>query len=113
MNDTQITERSARAIGLDPCGFWIRGAVECRGPDASPGFGDFFRWHPLASGDHCMHLVKTLKLTVAPEPSRGGWSVGAVVNGEFKWLAHGEDAQRAIAEAAASLPAASTPVYPT
>lgn len=112
MNDTQITERSARAIGLNPCGFWRRDAVECRGPDATESVGDFFWWNPLGSGRDCMHLVKTLKLTVAPEPSRGGWSVGAVVKGEFKWLAHGEDAQRAIAEAAASLPASSTPAYP-
>lgn len=36
MNDTQIAERSARAIGLDPYGLWIRGTVECRGRDATP-----------------------------------------------------------------------------
>ncbi len=112
MNDFEITERSARAIGLNPCGFWVRGAVECRGPDATPGFGDFFKWHPLSSGDHSMHLVKTLMLTVAHEPSRGSWSVGAVVGGEFKWLAHDQDAQRAVAAAAASLPPTSTPAYP-
>ncbi|MFK4706212.1 hypothetical protein ABIC83_003051 [Roseateles asaccharophilus] len=59
------------------------------------------------------------QLTVAHEPSRGGWSVGAVVDGEFKWLAHDESVEPAIAAAitaktghaeADSLPLSNAPV---
>ena len=58
--------------------------------------------HSDCMGD-ALRLARALHMTIAHEPSRGGWSVGAIVNGEFKWLAHDDDQRRAIVRAAAKI----------
>jgi len=64
-------------------------------------------WNPLIDDGDALRLAVKLRMTVAHEPSRGGWSVGRVVatvgGGEFKWLAHDEDCKRAIVQAASAM----------
>jgi hypothetical protein len=60
-------------------------------------------WNPLTDDGDALRLAKRRKMTIAFEPTRGGWSVGAVVNDEFRWLAWDEDCCRAIVRAAAEI----------
>ena len=60
-------------------------------------------WNPLMDDTQAFRLAVKLQMTVAYEPNRGGWSVGAIVDGEFKWLSWDEDCARAIVLAAASI----------
>lgn len=60
-------------------------------------------WNPLVSLHDRHQLLIHHKMTLAHEPCRGGWSVGAVVNGEFRWLSNHDDDGRAITLAASSI----------
>jgi hypothetical protein len=57
----------------------------------------------MSEKNEALRLVKVRHMTVAWEPSHGGWSVGAIVSGEFRWLAFDEDCNRAITRAAAEI----------
>lgn len=60
-------------------------------------------WNPLTDDGDQMRLARTMRMTLAHEPMRGGWSAGAVVDGEFRWLAFNIDDRRAIVIAAAEI----------
>lgn len=60
-------------------------------------------WMPLDDDGDRHRLLVALKMTLAHEPSRGGWSCGAVVDGTFRWLAFDEDEARAVVVAAAAI----------
>lgn len=60
-------------------------------------------WNPLTDDGDRHRLLIALKMTLAHEPSRGGWSVGAVVSDKFRWLAFDEDEARTIVCAAAEI----------
>ena len=62
-------------------------------------------WNPLFDGAQAMLLLKAHQFTVSPEMSRGGWSIGAVVdeNEGFEWLSFDEDLNKAIVIAAAKI----------
>lgn len=64
---------------------------------------DGFQWNPLLDLADCQRLVFDRKMTLAHEPMRGGWSVGAVVKDEFKWLSFHEDGKHAVVLAAAAI----------
>lgn len=66
--------------------------------DPGPGW-----WDPPNDDGDALRLARHLRMTIADEPSRGGWSVGAVVNGSFAWLAHDEDQRHAIFRAAIAI----------
>ena len=61
------------------------------------------RWNPITNDGDALQLLVKCRMTVAWEPMRGGWSVGAIVGGEFKWLAFDEDCRLAIVMAAAQV----------
>lgn len=95
MTDLELLERAAKAAGytlrehytgFPPIAVEINAA-----------------WNPLTDDGDALRLAVKLRMTVAHEPSRGGWSVGAVVNGEFRWLSHDDDCLRAIVRAAAEI----------
>lgn len=69
--------------------------------DDSKHFSQWPEWNPLLNDGDRHRLQVTLKMTVAYEPSRGGWSAGAIIHGEFKWLAFDEREPYAIVCAAA------------
>ncbi|MDE3022285.1 MAG: hypothetical protein KGI54_10530 [Pseudomonadota bacterium] len=60
-------------------------------------------WNPLTDDGDALRLEVALKATAVWEPMRGEWSVGAIVNGEFKWLAFHEIRNRAATKAAAEI----------
>ena len=58
---------------------------------------------PVEADDGDMlRLARAHCMTISYEASRNGWSIGAVVKGEFKWLVHDKDQNRAIVRAAAA-----------
>lgn len=65
--------------------------------------GDQIVWNPLEDDGDRHRLLVGLHMTLAHEPNRGGWSVGAVVDGEFRWLAHDDDEALAVVRAAAEI----------
>lgn len=91
MTDRELLEMAAKAIGLT-LRYNYLGDQDARQP-----------WIPLADDGDALRLVVECKMTIAFEPNRGGWSVGAIVNGEFRWLAWDEDCNRAIVHAAAEI----------
>lgn len=60
-------------------------------------------WNPLTDDGDAFRLSTALHMTIAFEPNRGGWSVGAIVNDEFRWLAWDEDNRLAVVRAAADI----------
>jgi hypothetical protein len=106
MTDRELLEAAAKAAGISGEYFGGTGAY------ASGIWRDFEHgcrdcWNPLTDDGDALRLAVKLRMTVAHEPSRGGWSVGRVVatvgGGEFKWLAHDEDGKRAIVQAASAM----------
>lgn len=67
------------------------------------GLGRVETWNPRDDDGDSLRLSAARLMTVAHEPSRGGWSVGAVVNGAFVWLAHDDDQRAAIFRAAIAI----------
>jgi hypothetical protein len=57
--------------------------------------------YPLTLHGDAMLLSTARRMTVAWEPSRGGWSIGAIVGGRFQWLSFNEECKLAIVQAAA------------
>ncbi len=96
MNETdrELLMFAAKAAGIGPLS-WIE-------PDGTKIVTNLL-WNPLADDGDALRLAKVRNMTVAWEPSRGGWSVGAIVDGEFRWLAFDEDCNRAIVRAAAEI----------
>lgn len=60
-------------------------------------------WDPRRDDGQALATARRLRMTIAHEPSRGGWSVGAVVDDEFMWLASEGDQRLAIFLAAAEI----------
>ncbi len=60
-------------------------------------------WNSLKHGEDTLRLEIDLRMTSAWEPMRSTWRIGAIVNGEFRWLAEHEDRLRATTLAAASI----------
>lgn len=104
LSDRELLELAARAAGIDlDWNVTPRTNVKHLQPvDAKTGG----TWQPLHDDGDALRLAKSLRMTIAHEPSRGGWSVGAVVKGEFKWLVYEDDVLRlcrAIVRAAAEI----------
>jgi len=68
-----------------------------------PDGEDYIVWNALTDHGDALRLAEKLKMTMAHEPSRGGWSVGAIVDGEFCWLAFNENCPLAIVMAASEI----------
>lgn len=99
--DIALVERAAKAAGIE-----VRGIYSESDSDffyADIGEVDVVEWNSLTNFDDTLNLEISLKFTAAWEPMRGGWSIGAIVNGEFKWLSFHEDRQRATTMAAAAI----------
>lgn len=94
MIDRELLELAAKAAGykmadvLDGYPLWREG---------------YGIWNPLTDDGDALRLAVELEMTIAFEPSRGGWSVGVIVGDEFAWLAWGQDCKRAIVLAAAEI----------
>lgn len=99
--DRELLKLAAKAAGIELAA-WNDGTEPY-----SSGVGFILpnnrMWNPLTDDGDALGLVRTLKMTVAFEPSRGGWSVGAVVNGEFAWLAYHDELLDAVVRAAAEI----------
>lgn len=89
----RLLELAAKAAGLSMN--WNMGAPMV---DESGRY-----WNPITDDGDALRLEVTLKATAAWEPMRGGWSIGAIVNGEFKWLTFHEDRKLATTMAAAAI----------
>ena len=103
--DRELLEAAAKAAGVDgeyrtenlcPDGDWID-VTAIFFPD------DQGWWDPLHDYGDALRLLESKQMTLAFEPTRGGWSVGAITKGAFCWLAHNDDAKRAIVCAAAAM----------
>ena len=92
-NDRELLELAAKAAGYHWPLVW---------PHPSP-VDVPHDWNPLTDDGDALRLATKRQMTLAFEPSRGGWSVGSIVNGEFRWLAHDDDVRRAIVRAAAEI----------
>jgi len=53
-------------------------------------------WMPHHDDGDALRLAHDLRMTIADDPMKTCWSVGAVVNGQFTWLASSEDQRHAI-----------------
>lgn len=95
MTDRELLEAAARAAGNGAV--WYAGLG--MGIDTGAAFPRL--WNPLADDGDTLRLEVALKFTAAWEPMRGGWSIGGIVGGEFRWLAFNEDRKRATVSAAA------------
>lgn len=97
-------EHAARTIGMRldsrPKAFYRGAAILV---DAVEGDVAIVNWCPPDNDGDALRLARRLRMTIADEPSRGGWSVGAVVNGAFAWLAHDDDQRAAIFRAAIAI----------
>lgn len=101
--DHELLKLAALAAGLEPDkAEWTQraGLVWIQHVD---GIRKEFRWNPLTDDGDALRLEVVLKATVAWDPMRDGWSVGAIVNCEFKWLAFHEDRNRASVLAAGEI----------
>lgn len=95
MTDRELLELAAKAADLD-----------LKWQDDKPHVGDWLSrewWNPLNDDGDALRLAVKHQMTVAFGPNRGSWSVGAIVNGEFTYLAFDEDCRRAIVRAAAEI----------
>ena len=100
MTDRELLEFAAKAAGL---------RLQWR--DMFGGYERVFRaplldgkfWNPLTDDGDALRLVKVRNMTLIGNLSRGGWSVGAIMDDEFRWLAFDEDCNRAIVRAAAEI----------
>ena len=103
MNDCNLIQEAARAAGIFKWR-WLDGRFQKWGiADYSLNVAGWEYWEPQSNDGDALRLSRARKMTITHEPSRGGWSVGAVVCGEFKWLAHEDDDQKlAIVRAAAA-----------
>lgn len=96
-----LAAKAAMAAGLDLV-WGVFGAGQCwLQPD--PVLGGLKPWNPLTDDGDRHRLLVSLKMTLAHQPSRGGWSCGAVVDGAFSWLAYDEDEARAVVVAAGAI----------
>ena len=106
MNDRELLEYAAKAAGIEKqiawgfdsavIPYWV---IDSKRPSPrSPRY-----WNPLTDDGDALRMARVQSMTIAHEPSRGGWSVGAAADGEFKWLAHDDDQNRAIVRAAAEI----------
>lgn len=97
--DKELLELAAKAAGaklyVPDVDSWIE-------YDAATGERGAW-WWPLGDGADTLALEIDLRFTAAWEPMRGGWSIGGIINGEFKWLAFHEDRKRATTMAAAEI----------
>ena len=99
--DRELIELAAKAAGIqgratenaDEFNFWLTK------PDRFGGR----TWAPILDDGDALRLEIALKLTSSWEPRRGWWSIGGIVNGEYKWLAFHEDRKRATTMAAAEI----------
>jgi hypothetical protein len=94
-----MTDREYLELAAKACGMTVQEALQKLGKPISL----YSEWNPLYDDGDALRLAKARKMTVAWEPSRGGWSVGAIVDGEFRWLAFDVDCNRAIVRAAAEI----------
>lgn len=98
-NDRELLELAAKAAGYQVHIWGEKGRENCARTDVDVGN----RWNPLIDAGDRHRLLIDLKMTLAHEPSRGGWRVGLVVGGDFLWEAFDEDEARAIVRAAAEI----------
>lgn len=92
----ELLALAAKAMGAkwdDRLGIWMLQHTD----------GVWRYWSPLTDDGDRHRLLVSQKMTLAHEPSRGGWSCGAVVGGAFSWLAYDEDEARAVVVAAAAI----------
>jgi hypothetical protein len=105
MTDRELLEAAAKAAGANDV-YWCDEYRRMQIGMPHKAGTNYEEWNPLTDDGDALRLVETLRLTVAHEPNRGGWSAGCVVGGEFKWLAHGDNYKRAIVRAGAAMVAA-------
>ena len=102
--DRELLELAAKAAGhseLIYCEFWkcMAGWVEEDG-----GYFDSNScWRPLTDDGDAFRLEVALKLSTVWDPTVRRWSVGGIVNDEFKWLAFHQDRRLATVTAAAEV----------
>ena len=101
MTDKEMLELAAKAAGYKAV-FTDLGDAAPYGEIEHTG-GTWKSFNPLTEEGDRHNLLIAIKGTLAHEPCRGGWSVGAVVGGEFKWLAFDTDDAMAIVRAAAEV----------
>lgn len=101
MTDRELLELAAKAAGYNVQ--WCLNGVEGDEIECFVFIETGERWTPYDDDGDDLRLEVKLKLTAAWEPNRGGWSLGGIVNDEFKWLAFDEDRKRATIRAAAEI----------
>lgn len=92
-------EHAARAVGLT--GYAWSDEYLCMVKPVgyaadSPLAGAVYTWAPRYDDGDALRLARHLRMTIADDPMKTCWSVGAVVNGQFTWLASSEDQRHAI-----------------
>lgn len=102
MTDRELLELAAKAAGGTIQWGHFGGGQEWLITDEV--LGGLRPWRPLTDRGEALWLAETLHMTIVYEPSRGGWSCGAIVNGEFRMLSyHDNNLPRAIVLAAAAI----------
>lgn len=104
VDDKELLYRAARTAGIPSRVVGAAPGTYFLYPDTDgvEKFTCMSQWNPLNDYGDALRLAEAKHMTVTHEPSRGGWSVGAVFDGEFRWLAHDDDVRRAITLAAAA-----------
>lgn len=104
MTDRELLELAAKAVGhseLIYCEFW---KCMARWVEEDGGYFDSnSRWNPHYNDGDAFRLEVLLKLSTAWDPMVRCWSVGGIVNDEFKWLAFHKDRRFATVTAAAEI----------
>jgi hypothetical protein len=99
MDDSEMLELAARACGYQVAASYDHYVI-IRSRD---GYRFTLNWQPHIDLYECLQMEITLRLTIAWEPMKNSWRVGAIVGDTFAWLAEHQDRQRASVMAAAEL----------
>lgn len=88
---------AARAVGKHSVEWAEPGQINDKGGLVQyVGLGRVETWNPPDDDGDALRLARHLRMTIADDPMKTCWSVGAVVNGQFTWLASSEDQRHAI-----------------
>ena len=102
-SNRELLELAAKAVGLEGYRYCTSRRCMAEWMESDGGWFGSSIWNPHYNDGDAFRLEVVLKLSTAWDPMVRCWSVGGIVNEEFKWLAFHQDRRLATVTAAAEV----------